>query len=98
MVAFPLCVGNLGQRLFPVDFTVGTIQVPVQLAPFFLGQPALMALFMLAPVVALAPQRLARGLLYLAPALLLQPRAEARTQIACLRKHWHEQRNCYNHQ
>jgi len=93
MIAFPYDVRHLGQLLFSVDLTVGPIQVPVQLAPLFFGKPALMALFMLTPLVALAAQGLAGPLLHLLPPLRLQQRAEARALITGTRERRGEQHN-----
>ena len=79
--------------LSPVDLTVGPIQVPVQLAPLLFGKPALLAPFMLAPLVALAAQGLAGHLLRVLPPLRLQQRAEARVLIAGTRERRGEQHN-----
>ena len=86
IVAFPYDLHHLGQGLFAVNLTVRPIQVPVQLAPLFFGKPALMALFMLNSLVALAAQGLAGPLLRLLPPLRLQQRAKARALITGIRE------------
>jgi len=93
MVVLPYGVGHLGQRLSPVDLAVGSIQVPVQLAPLFFAQAALMPLEMLTPLVALAAQGLARPFFRVLPPLRLQQRAEARVLITGIRERWGEQHN-----
>lgn len=93
MVVLSFGVGHLGERLSPVDLAVGPIQVPVQLAPFLFGKPALMALFMLTPLVAPAAQGLAGPFFRLLPPLRLQQRAEARVLIAGTRERRGEQHN-----
>jgi len=93
MVVLPYGVGHLGQRLSPVDLAVGPIQVPVQLAPLFFAQPALMSLEMLTPLVALAAQGLAGPLLRVLSPLRLQQRTEARALITSTRERRGEQHN-----
>lgn len=93
MFAFPYGIGHLGQRLFPVDLTVGPIQVPVQLAPFFFRKPSLVSLEMPSALVALAVRRLLRCLFHLTCALFLHPRGKARAQIAGGRERRRKQRD-----
>src|SRR5688500_17359521 len=79
----------ISARSAPVDLAVGAVEIPVQLAPFLLGQPARLALVGIGPLGAI---RLAVSAAPLARLLLgLQARACAWPEVARFRRRLHQQ-------